>query len=161
MQGRLLESLRIVPAILPKDITGAVQNGDWVNVRNWKRVLTVIQQGAWAGGTPAVTFEQATDASGSGAKALSYSERWDATALTNDVPARTAVTSDTSNLANAANGLMLVEHHAQDLDVNNGFVWLRVNVASPGSNTDLLSAHYVLGSGAYSGKPSTLPTAIA
>src|SRR4051812_27973674 len=114
---RLLERLRVIPAFVPIDTTGAVQNGDWVSLKFHRRCLFVIQQGAWAGGTPAVTFSQAKDNAGTGAKALSYVERWDATALTNDLPARAAVTSDTSNLANAANGLMLVEFHAQDLDM--------------------------------------------
>lgn len=161
MQGRILENCRVVPALLPKDITGAAQEGDWVSVKHWRRCLTVLQQGAWAGGTPAVTFEQATDAAGTGAKALAYSERWDATALTDDTPARTAVASDTSNLANAANGLMMVEHHQQDLDVAGGFTHLRVKVATPGANADLLAAFYLLGDGRYSGKPDTLPSAIA
>lgn len=158
---RLIERLRIVSSCVPIDTTGAAQSGDWVNLKYYRRMLVVIQQGAWAGGTPAVTFSQASDAAGTGAKALAYAERWDATALTNDVPAKTAVTSSTSNLAAAANGTMLVEFHCQDLDLVNGFTHIRVNIASPGANADLVCVLLILGDPAYSGLPSSLPTAIA
>lgn len=161
MQGRLIENLKVVPAFVPIDTNGAGADGDWVNLRYFRRILTVIQQGAWAGGTPAVTFEQATSAAGAGAKALGYSERWDGTALTDDILAKTAVTSDTSNLANAANGTMQVEHSAKDLDIANGFTHMRVRVATPGANADLIAAFYVLGDPAWAARPDTLPSAIA
>lgn len=160
MQGRIIENCRIVPAFVPIDTTGAARAGDWVNLKFYRRCAVVILQGAWAGGTPAVTFEQATDASGSGAKTLAYTERWDGTALTDDILGRTAVSSNTSNLANAANGFMVVEFHAQDLDIANGFTHLRVNVASPGSNADLIAGLYILADPAYAGKPDTLPSTI-
>lgn len=161
MLGRLLECLHIVPAFVPIDTTGAGADGDWVNVKSWRRIVTLIQQGAWAGGTPAVTFEQATDATGAGAKTLGYSERWNGVALTTDIPTRVAVTSNTSNLAAVANSFVMVEHSEQDLDFDNGFVWMRVRVATPGSNADLISATYILGDGHWLAKASTLPTAIA
>lgn len=161
MQGRIIENCRVVPAFVPIDSTGAAQTGDWVNMKHFRRCLVVIQQGAWAGGTPAVTFEQAQDNASTGAKELAYTERWDATALTDDLLAKTTVSSNTSNLANAANGLMVVEFHAQDLDIANGFTHLRVKVASPGANADLIAAWYLLADPAYAGKPDTLPSAIA
>lgn len=161
MNSRLLERLRVIPAFVPIDTTGAGQDGDWVNLKFYRRALVVIQQGAWAGGTPAVTFEQATDNAASGAKTLGYTERWDGTALTDDILAKTTVSSNTSNLANAANGLMLVEFHAQDLDIANGFTHFRVRVASPGANADLIAGFYILGDPAYEGLPSTLPSVIA
>lgn len=161
MSDRLIERLKFISAIVPIDTTGAGADGDWVNLKFHRRIAIVILQGAWAGGTPAVTFEQATSAAGAGAKALAYTERWDGTALTDDVLARTVVAANTSNLAAAANGLMVVELHAQDLDVNNGFAWVRVRVASPGANADLIAALYVLGDPAWAGLPSTLPSAIA
>ena len=161
MNDRLLERLRVVPAAVPIDTTGAAVAGDWVNLKFYRRVLVVIQQGAWAGGTPALTFEQAQDNAGTGAKTLASTERWNATALTDDLPEKAAVSSNTSNLANAANGLTLVEFHAQDLDIANGFTHLRVNVASPGANADLIAAFYILGDPSYAGKPDTLPSAIA
>lgn len=161
MNTRLLERLKIVPAWVPVDTTGAGQDGDWINLKNYRRVLCVILQGAWAGGTPAVTFQQATDNAATGAKTLSYTERWDGTALTDDTLAKTTVSSDTSNLANAANGFTVVEFHAQDLDIDGGFTHMRMRVASPGANADLIAGFYVLGDPAYTSKPETHPSAIA
>lgn len=161
MNSRLIERLKVVQASVPVDITGAGSNGDWVSLKYFRRCLTIVQQGAWAGGTPALTFEQATDASGTGAKPLSYTERWNGTALTDDTYEKATVASDTSNLANAANGVVLVEHHSQDLDLANGFAYIRAKVASPGSNADLLSITYVLGDPAYECLPPAQPSAIS
>jgi hypothetical protein len=38
-----------------------------------------------------------------------------------------------------------VELHVQDLDFNNGFVYMNVNVASPGASADLIAGLYILG----------------
>lgn len=161
MQGRLLEQIRCVPAFVPIDTTGAAQTGDWVNLKHYRRILVVIQQGAWAGGTPALTFEQAQDNADTGAKALSYTEKWSHTGLSSDTLAKATVSSDTSNLPATANTITLVEFHAQDLDLANGFTHIRVKTASPGSNADLIAAFYILGNPAYAALPSTLPSVIA
>lgn len=161
MYGRILENCKPVPAAVPIDTTGAAVEGDWVSLKYFRRCLTIIVQGAWAAGTPAVTFEQAQDNAGTGAKALGYTERFNGVALTDDILARVAVASDTSNLAAVANSFMCVEHDSQDLDFDNGFTHLRVKVASPGANADLIAAIYILADPAYASKPETLPSAIA
>lgn len=159
MQGLLIERLRIVSAAVPLDITGAGFNGDWVHLKHWRRALVVLQSGAWAGGTAAVTLEQATDASGTSGKALAFAYQYVSTALTSDVPTKTTVTSNTFNIS-AANKLHVIDLHAQDLDIANGFTHFRAVVATPGANADLLACLYILGDGVYSGLASTLPSVI-
>lgn len=158
-QGRFIENIRPVTAIVPKDITGADQTGDWINLKNHRRVCILLQCGAWAGGTSAVTVEQATSNGGT-PKGVSFTEKWEGVALTDDILAKVAVASDTFNL-DTANEFHLIEIHASDLDLANGYSWLRVKCASPGSNADLLSAHYLLYEGHYAAKADTLPTVIA
>lgn len=160
MMGQLSECLRVIPAFVPIDTNGAGQDGDWINLKYWRRALIVIMKGAWAGGTPAVTLQQATDATGSGAKALSFAKQLKGTALTADQPSINTVTSDTFNLAATANEFHLIDVHSQDLDLANNFAYIRVRVASPGANADLIAGLYILGDGTWAGKPSTLPTAI-
>lgn len=160
MNNRLLESLKIVKAAVPIDTTGAAVTGDYVNMKYWRRLMIVISQGAWAGGTPAVTLKQASDVAATGEKALAFTEYWQGTALTDDIYAKTAVVSNTFNLPATANTVTIIEIHQQDLDVNNSFNCVRVGIASPGSNADLIDVTYVLGDPVTESKPETHPSAI-
>lgn len=161
MNSQLLERGKYLPALIPIDTTGAGADGDWVSMKNWRRLVIGILQGAWAGGTPAVTLEQAADAAGTGAKALTLENRYQHVAFTSDTLVKTAVTSNTFNLPATANTFTLMEIHQQDLDVNNGFCFVRVRVATPGANADLIAAFYHLGDPVFEGKPEYAPTAIA
>lgn len=141
---KLVEMMGFETGILPKDITGAAQTADYVSLKDYTHVTIYIQQGAWAGGTPAVTLFQATDVAASGEKALSFAKRWTKVGVTGTTFVETAVASDTFNLANVANTINVLEIDAADLDVDGGFDCLTVKVASPGANADLLSVTYVL-----------------
>lgn len=161
MRGLLIENAKIIPAFVPIDITGAGANGDWVHFHHARKAAVVLMKGAWAGGTSAVTLEQATDASGTSSKALAFSYQYSGTALTNDSLAKNAVTSNTFALSTTANLFHVIEVLAQDLDLANGFDYFRVVCATPGSNADLLAGLYILYDLDYRGLPSTLPTAIS
>jgi len=160
MQGRILEHIKPVSCFVPIDTTGAGQDGDWVNLKHFRKLVGIIQQGAWAGGTPAVTFQQASDNAGTGAKALDIEYYYQGTHGTDDAYAKTAISSDTFNLPNTANTITMVEIHAQDLDINNGFTHVRMRVASPGANADLISALYLLGGGDFAMKTEDMPSVI-
>ncbi len=161
--ARLVEFARIIPAFGPLDTTGAGQNGAWVSMENYRRCAIVLSSGAWAGGNAAVTLEQAQDASGTGAKALSFNEYFEVFNVANtpdDVASEVAVTGDTYNFT-GANKVHVIEIRAADLDITNGFTFLRVQTATPGSNDDLIAAHYVLYKGGYVGKPENLPSVLS
>ena len=137
-------------AILPKDINGAAQVGDYINMKNYSACVITLQQGAWAGGTPAVTLTQSQDVAATGEKALSFNARWTKVGqATSGVYVKTTVTSDTFNLPATANTMNKIFVRAEDLDTNNGFDVLCVKVASPGANADLLEGHYDLFGGRY------------
>lgn len=159
-QGRFVEWGRIVPMNVPKDITGAAQTGDWVSLKHARRMAICILKGAWAGGTSAVTLEQATDASGTGAKSLAFTKQYSGTALTDDVLAENTVTSDTFDLSTTANVYHVIEIHASDLDLANGFAYVRLALGTPGSNADLLAAFAILYECGFSGKVNTMPSSI-
>jgi hypothetical protein len=135
---RLVENAKVVVMAVPIDTTGAAVASDWVCMKGYSHLTVIVSQGAWAGGTPALTFEQATAVAGTSNKALSYTKRWDGTALTDDSYAVAAVTSDTSNLAATANSVVIVEIDASSLDVDNGFDCVQCKIASPGANADLI-----------------------
>lgn len=145
----LHENAKLVVGQVPLDITGAGFNGDWVSLKNYRCCNIVLMCGAWAGGTAAVTVEQATAVAGTSNKAVSFAYKWEGTALTDDNLARVAVTSDTFNL-DTANEFHVIPIFASMLDADNGFDCVRVVVATPGANADLAACLYILTQPRYS-----------
>ena len=141
---KLIEQCGIECSTVPIDTTGAAQAGDYYSLANYQHLTLIIQQGAWAGGTPAVTLKQATDVAGTSEKALSFNKRWTQVALTGTGYTQTAVVSDTFNLPAVANTTNILEIDAQDLDASNGFDCVRLAIASPGANADLISVTAIL-----------------
>jgi len=141
---RLVELMGFEVAILPKDITGAAQVGDYICLKNYQHVAIVLMQGAWAGGTSAVTLVQATDVAATAEKALAFTKRWTKVGVTGTTFVETAVTASTFDLPAVANTINVIEIDADMLDVTNGFDCMAVKSASPGSNADLLTALYIL-----------------
>lgn len=158
-QGFLIEKTK-APAsdkgIGPIDITGAAKETAWIGLKHGRRVQFKIMAGAWAGGTSAVTLQQAQDASGTGAKALSFTRRF---SISGDTVTETTVTSDTFNIS-AANQTDIIEVDESDLDHNNGFEYVKLLTASPGANADLLCVTPTVYDLGISGKPSTLPSCL-
>ena len=148
--SNLVEYFGFETAVAPKDITGAAQVGDWISLQHYSHATIILIQGAWAGGTPAVTLQQALDVSGGTPKALEFDARWSKVGLgAGSQFAKTAVTNNTFNLPAAANTITIIEVDGDDLDVDNGYDCIAVNVATPGANADLLTVLYVLSGARY------------
>lgn len=165
LQGALVENVKFVQAFGPINTTGAGQDGAWVSMKGHKRLAIVLETGTWAGGTAAVTLEQCTQAAdaGSDAKALAFDKYhlvFDADSTPDDVASEVAVTSNTFNLSDNAN-VIVIDVRAADLDGDNGFKFVRVRTATPGANADLVSGLYILHDGNFSGTPSQMPTALS
>lgn len=153
----LIERTNITAALAPNNYTGAAGAGDWASFQNYHKCLIVIQTGAWAGGTAAVTLDQATTAAGGSTKTLGFS-RYYSKLNTAAAYTETAATSDTFDLS-AANTIYAIDVKDDDLDVDNAFDFFQLDVASPGANDDFYSAIYIMYEPAYSS--STQVTAIA
>lgn len=149
LNTRLIESILPVWANEPKNYTGAANTIKYASMKLYDRLMILIQTGAWAAGTAAVTLKQATDVSGTGTKALAFSWVWINTAAAPDTFTKTAVVSNTFNL-DTPNLLYAIEVVASDLDVSNNFDCVGVNIATPGSNNDLYGTIYL-------GTPSRYP----
>lgn len=147
----LNQCAKIVFGTAPANYTGSASTSDIVSLKNYDRATVIIQTGAWAGGTAAVTLKQASDVSATGAKALAFTRQFTNVAdTTSDTLTDTTVTSNTFNLS-AANAIHVIEVKATDLDMDNDFDCLRVDVASPGSNNDLYSVIIVLHGSRFAG----------
>jgi len=162
-RGETVENGKWELAIAPVNTTGAGQDGDWVSMKHYRRAAVILVTGAWPGGTAAVTLEQATSAAGAGAKALAFSRYCrasDADESPIDSAAYVSVTSNTFNLSDNDN-VLVIEVRAEDLDINNGFTFIRVRTATPGANADLVAGLYYLYEGDYAGQPGNLPSAVS
>ena len=139
----LLEITNPVIAIEVADYTSAPGVPDIVSMKNYNKCLILIQTGAWAAGTAAVTISECTAISGAaGAQDLEfeimYSKLNTASAFTQN-----AVTADTFNLS-AADTIYAIEIKTGDLTVEDGYDCIRLNVASPGANADFYGAQYIM-----------------
>lgn len=130
---QLSQTTKLVHCSPPKDYSSAVATIEYISLKLGDKIRFIIDTGAWAGGTAAVTLKQATDVAASGAKALSFAEYFTGTG---DTLTRTTATANTFNLA-AANTKYVIEVNAADLDVDNSFDCVSCQVASPGANADL------------------------
>ena len=162
------EKFDIIPAIIPLDLQTA-RDGDWVSLKNAQGVLVVVFKGAGtAGDDPSITIEQAQDAAGTGGKVLNavvdfYKKIGTLTA----VGSWTKVTQTADELVTVdavsaeAEGIWAFNVEADQLDVDNGFDWVRVRVADVGGNAQLGCALYVLHGLRFQATPENLPSAIA
>lgn len=131
---RLLDTAKPVQALTPAALTGAAGDGDFINMRYVDKVqilLSVNNATTVTGG--AVTLLQATDNAGTGAKALAFDTVWANVDIgASDTLTETAVTSNTftTNTTNDKDLLYVIEVNADDLDVNNNFTHMRIDVAS-------------------------------
>lgn len=151
--GRFVETNAIEVSAVPIDTSGAAVTGDRYNLKHYGKIVWIISQGAWAGGTPAVTLQQHDAASSGNSTALGFTKRWTKVALTGTVFTETAVSSNTFNLPAVANTINVIEVNAEDL--TDGYNYASLNIATPGSNADLISVVAILGDPSYAGAPGS------
>lgn len=137
---------------VPLDTTGAAVVGDWYSFRNYSHATVIIMQGAWAGGTPGVTLDQATAVAGTGTKTLGFDTMYTKVSTTADF-VKTAVTSDTFDLPATANTISVIEIDDSDLDVAGGFDSFQVDIESPGANADLIAVAVIMSGAKYAADP--------
>jgi len=150
LNALLAEQMQIVSAFVPVDLGAAANNGDWVSLKNYARCSIVLFKAAGtAGDDPILTVRQASDVSGTGAKALNFT-RIDAKVGTQTgIGAFTAVTQAAANTytdatSAEAQGLFVIDIKSEDLDVANGFDCVQFQVPDIGSNAQLGCALYLL-----------------
>ena len=150
MNKHFLEKNQVVAAIIPVDLQSAANNGDWVSLKGYGRVAAILYMAAGtAGDDPVFTLRQATDVSGTGAKALNF------TRIDSKVGTQTGIGQFTTTTQAAANtytdavsaeaqAIMVVDIKAEDLDIDNGFDCVQLQIPDVGSNAQLGCALYVL-----------------
>lgn len=165
----LLENLNIVEGFPAVDLQTGANNGDYVSLKNYNRVAVVFVSGVGTpGDDPTLTIQQATDAAGTGAKALNFTTIYRKQAAVN-LAGTTAWTKTTQAAANtytnatAAEEALIwtVEFAAEDLDADGGFDCLRATVADVGTNPQPGYLCYLLSEPRYHLTPASMLSAIA
>lgn len=159
----LVEGAQIVPAFPPIDMSAGANTGDWVDLANFDRCTCILFKSAGTAGDDAqITLQQATDATGSNAKALNFTRIDQKVGTLTAVGAFTTVIQAAANTYKPTNGasqaIEVVEFQASDLDVNNGFNFIQMSVPKVGTNAQIGSGLYILRGARYGG--ADLPSAI-
>jgi hypothetical protein len=102
--------------------TNAQNNGGWLSMKNFARVMAYVEIGTWNSGDDLdeCRLQQATDSSGTSAKDL-----------TTDA---SGGNYDTDNPVDADGDFVVLEARAEDLDTTNGFDYVRLYVAEGGNS---------------------------
>jgi hypothetical protein len=140
MSSVLVEGVNIVPAWAENVVDmDTDQSGDYISLKGYGKVgILFVKEAGTAGDDPTLTLQQATDVSGGGVKVLNAIDRyWIKQAATSLVSTGaftlTTQTADEQIAFNATSAeeclICYFEVDAEDLDVDNGFDCIRVNVA--------------------------------
>lgn len=165
MTNKFLENATIVSGITPVNLAGAANTGDFVNLSQYGRCVIVAQKGiGTAGEDPVLTLEQATDAAGTGVKALNFTEIWSKVGTQTGIAAFTKTAQAAANTfvdaASAeAEAVFVLEVRAEQLDVNGGFTHLRLSIPDVGVAAQIGGVLYLLLDPKTGG--ASLPSAIA
>jgi hypothetical protein len=172
----IMEQIQIVSAFSPGTDINTDADGDWVSLKNFDGCVVLFHKAAGtAGDDPSIKLQQATDVSGTGAKALTFNRIYHkvgATALsavgtftmvklataTDDLDLVSVNSADL--LADVGEALIAVNVRASDLDVDNSFDCLRLQIEGDDiGNATLAAAYYILYNARQAGNP--VPSAIA
>lgn len=165
-KGFLSEASKAVLVSPPSDKTGAATTTLLVNMQNWRRVEFMILTGNLAGNSQAVALTQAVTSGGT-PKALAFDTGlvWKSVGQSqtadSDALVQVTVTSDAFNITNTDdNGIFRVNVRGDMLDINNGYKWVGMTIATPGASATLIAVVAILYDGWYSSKETVLPTAV-
>lgn len=137
------EAGHIVPVILPQNISGGA-TGQAFSMKNAEHVSIIISVGALAAQLGAVTLNQCTNVSGSGATAIGFRYYQQSTAGAGNDKLDTGPTVATSagfTPPNTANVVYTIELDQQELA--DGSPYLQLAIAN-GANADYVSAVAIL-----------------
>ena len=101
--------------------TNAQNNGGWLSMKNYARAMAYVEIGTWdsSDDLDECRFQQATDSSGTSAKDLTTDE--------------SGGNYDTDNPLDADSNFCVIEIRGEDMDVDNGFDYIRLYVAEGGN----------------------------
>jgi len=130
----LLEQANAKQIFAPVDLNTAAVTGARISMAKGDRVAVVLSLGDSTAATLEVTFKQHNAASAGTTKALEimnkyYHKAGAATSFTEVAPTVVDDVFDLSSVFAGEEGILVFEVRAEDLDVNNGYAWMSINIA--------------------------------
>lgn len=158
----LVEQAAIVSIVLPKDMHGSANPGDWVSMKNYDKCTFIVHKGKGTDGQdPAFTLTQSAVVAGSNPKPLKLTTVWlkqgaDLKAIggftrVDQADATAALGVYTNTDSAQAEGLYVIEVKAEDLDRDNGFDCVNLSWADVGGNAQIGGAIAILWGARYAG----------
>jgi hypothetical protein len=136
MSSRMSQRLGLLAALNPASVAAGTVTTGWVDASKCEEILAVISTGALgANGTVDAKMQQATSAAGAGAKDI----------------ANKAIAQLTQAGSDKSNKQVLIDLQAQELDVQNGFQFVRLSVTTATAASQLSAV--LLGSMSRFGPP--------
>ncbi len=163
----LLEQLMIQIGVLPVNLASGANNGDWVSLKNYQRMLIIFAKGAGAAGQdPTITLLQGKTSAGGTPIALTFTDIYSKVGTQTGIGTWTKTTQVAANTfvdtASAeAEALFAIEVLAEDLDIDNGYEFIQAAIADVGSTSQIGTILYIGGMPRYSGAPTDMLTMIA
>jgi len=158
---RIAEECQVVAGIIPVDLQTAANPGDWVSMKNYDHLSIIVYTGVGTDDDDEViTLDQATNVAAAGTKTLNIKEIFHKVGDTTvaDVSLFTRVTQtaangyDTVAIDGAENeAIYVIEIDRGELDGDNDFDCVQVNVADVGGNAMIGCAFYILSEPRYAG----------
>lgn len=162
-KAKFIENNQLVAGIIPVDLAGGANAGDWVSLKQYGHVTCVLYKAAGvAGDDPIFKIQQATAVAGTSAKDLLFDTVYTKTGTLTSVGqftkvTQTAATSYTDATDAEKQAVYVVEFDAEDLDVENGFDCIQMSVADVGSGgAQLGCGFYILSNPRYTPPPSAI-----
>ena len=157
VNARLAEQVQICSSFVPVNMATAANTGDWVSMAGYQRCSIVLFKGAGtAGDDPVITVQQATTNTGTGAKALNFTDIDEKVGTLTGVAAYTHVTQSAGNTyENTASAeseaIIVIDILAEMLDAANDFDFVQASVADVGTNAQYGGCLYLLWGARYEG----------
>jgi len=138
MEAFLMEKANLKIVAGPVDLNTAAVTGARVSMKDCKRVAFVVQMGDSVGAAVDLTLRQHDAASAGTSKDLSvanlyYTKAGTATKFTKVAPSVAAAAYNLAADFAAQEGIAVLEVLAEDLDTNNGFAWVSMDIADSGA----------------------------
>lgn len=161
---RILEEIQIAEGFVIVDLQTGANTGDWVSLETYNRMAVVFLSAVGtAADDPTLTLQEATDNAGAGAQNLNFTRIYRKQAAvdlsgTAQWVETTQVAANTFTNATAAEEdlIWVVEFRSTDLDVDDGYTFLRATVADIGANAQLGYLMYIASEPRYPAAPAAM-----
>jgi len=142
-----------VEAIPPANYTGTAIDGNYISLKGYDHCTIIINTGAMAGGSAAVTINRATAVAGTNEDlgGVEFDYMWtNDEAVSGSALTKTAVESDTFAIDTALS-MYIIEIPAASIKASSTTEYdcIQLALATPGTNNDYYGATYVLWKGRY------------